>query len=123
MNSDGYAVPKTKIKERHVIDKSFNPNSGENSAEQQEIPDWCWNYQADLEEIQNRSITSRDLICWSFQVARGMDYLAREKVLHGDLAARNVLLADDNVVKVADFGLARKLCNDSNNYKKQSRVY
>jgi hypothetical protein len=59
-NSDGYAVPKTKIKERHVIDKSSNPNSGENSAEQQEVPDWCWNYQTDLEEIQSRSITIRD---------------------------------------------------------------
>jgi len=27
--------------------------------------------------------------------------------MHGDLAARNVLLADDNVVKICDFGLAR----------------
>jgi Ser/Thr protein kinase RdoA (MazF antagonist) len=31
------------------------------------------------------------------------------QVLHGDLAARNVLLADDGVAKVADFGMARKM--------------
>jgi tRNA A-37 threonylcarbamoyl transferase component Bud32 len=30
------------------------------------------------------------------------------QVLHGDLAARNVLLADHGVVKVADFGMARQ---------------
>jgi serine/threonine protein kinase len=29
--------------------------------------------------------------------------------LHGDLAARNVLLADHGVVKVADFGMARQM--------------
>jgi len=50
-----------------------------------------------------------------------MDYLMSKKVLHGDLAARNVLLADDGVVKVADFGLARQLYNDYN-YKKQQPV-
>ena len=44
-----------------------------------------------------------------------------KKVLHGDLAARNVLLANDGKVKVADFGLARQLYNDYD-YKKQGRV-
>lgn len=56
-----------------------------------------------------RSITTTDLLCWSFQIARGMQYLVSQKVLHGDLAARNVLLCDDNVVKICDFGLARSL--------------
>ncbi|PSN38416.1 hypothetical protein C0J52_16327, partial [Blattella germanica] len=39
-------------------------------------------------------------------------------VLHGDLAARNVLLADDNIVKICDFGLARSMYK-SDNYKKK----
>lgn len=43
------------------------------------------------------------------------------KVLHGDLAARNVLLADDGVVKVADFGMARKMYLDTN-YEKKGQV-
>ena len=50
-----------------------------------------------------------------------MDYLVSKKALHGDLAARNVLLADDGVAKVADFGLARQLYQDDD-YKKQGRV-
>lgn len=29
--------------------------------------------------------------------------------MHGDLAARNIILVDENVVKIADVGLARQL--------------
>lgn len=47
-----------------------------------------------------------------------MDYLSSRNILHGDLAARNVLLCEDNTVKVCDFGLARTMYN-SNNYKKK----
>lgn len=41
------------------------------------------------------------------------------KILHGDLAARNILLADENVVKICDFGLAKNM-HKSDNYKKKS---
>jgi Ser/Thr protein kinase RdoA (MazF antagonist) len=43
------------------------------------------------------------------------------KVLHGDLAARNVLLADDGVAKVADFGMARKMYYEGN-YQQTGQV-
>lgn len=65
-----------------------------------------------------RFITTSDLVCWLFQVARGMEYLASRKVLHGDLAARNILLCDGNVVKICDFGLARSMCKSYDYIKK-----
>ena len=43
------------------------------------------------------------------------------QVLHGDLAARNVLLADNGVVKVSDFGMSRKMYYESN-YEKKGQV-
>jgi len=43
------------------------------------------------------------------------------QVLHGDLAARNILLADDNVAKICDFGLAKSMYK-SDNYRKKSAV-
>ncbi|XP_069949613.1 vascular endothelial growth factor receptor 1 isoform X2 [Cherax quadricarinatus] len=57
----------------------------------------------------NAPFTTSVLICWAWQVAQGMDYLTRRKVLHGDLAARNLLLSNDNVVKISDFGLSREM--------------
>lgn len=38
--------------------------------------------------------------------------------MHGDLAARNVLLAEDNIVKICDFGLAKNMYKDDNYLKK-----
>ncbi|XP_032511632.2 vascular endothelial growth factor receptor 1 isoform X2 [Danaus plexippus] len=84
-------------------------------------PEWRSNYEGDYnyDGRSPRPLTSRDLLAWAFQIARGMEYLASRKVLHGDLAARNVLLAEDNIVKICDFGLARSIYKNDE-YKKQA---
>lgn len=41
-----------------------------------------------------------------------MAYLERHNYIHRDLAARNCLVGTENVVKVADFGLARYVLDD-----------
>lgn len=80
------------------------------------------NFQVDEELIEPKVLTQEpkkvhytaDLISWAFQIARGMDYLASRKFLHGDLAARNVLLCENNVVKICDFGLGKSLYKNYN---------
>ena len=43
------------------------------------------------------------------------------QVIHGDLAARNILLNEQMEVKVSDFGLSRQLI-DYTNYVKKTQV-
>ncbi|CAG7721891.1 unnamed protein product [Allacma fusca] len=54
------------------------------------------------------------------QIAKGMDFIA-QNVIHGDLATRNVLVFENHVVKITDFGFSRKVYTRSN-YTKKSKV-
>ncbi|KAM3911489.1 vascular endothelial growth factor receptor kdr-like [Leptodactylus fuscus] len=72
----------------------------------------------DPEDVSKRQLTMEDLICYSFQVAKGMEFLASRKCIHRDLAARNILLSENNVVKICDFGLARDIYKDPDYVRK-----
>lgn len=56
-----------------------------------------------------RSITTTDLLCWSFQTTRAMQHLASHKILHANLCAENIMLCEDNVVKICNFGLSKSM--------------
>ena len=53
----------------------------------QQQPDWSLRYETSADDRQeegtdgaNNPVSTRDLIYWVFQIARGMDYLASKKV-------------------------------------------
>lgn len=62
-------------------------------------------------------IGSKALLNWSTQIARGMAYLEEKRLVHRDLAARNVLVQTPACVKITDFGLAKLLDINEDEYK------
>ena len=77
----------------------------------------------------NKLIHDRMLITLTFDIASGMEHLARKQIMHGDLAARNILISRQYcsngsglVAKVADFGLAKNFSNNTT-YTKTHRKY
>lgn len=72
-----------------------------------------------LEFVKTRKseVGSQRMLNWSTQIAKGMSYLEERRLVHRDLAARNVLVQNLSTIKITDFGLAKLLSNDSNEYK------
>lgn len=69
--------------------------------------------------MKSFQLISPDLRRWSREIANGMEYLARKRIVHADLATRNVLLTSEKIAKISDFGLSRRLYNYSQYVKKQ----
>uniref|UniRef100_A0A914X042 Protein kinase domain-containing protein n=1 Tax=Plectus sambesii TaxID=2011161 RepID=A0A914X042_9BILA len=91
----------------------FDGNEKEQVWKSQRDSNWGDNYQSRREK---GLITTSDLLWFALQIARAMQFLAAMNVLHRDIAVRNVLLKLDYTLKVADFGLSRKLKENDEAY-------
>lgn len=72
----------------------------------------------DLEIEGVEPVTAKDVLSFLWQICKGMAYLAEIKLVHRDLALRNVLLAEGKVCKISDFGLTRDVYEDDAYLKK-----
>uniref|UniRef100_A0A665VS07 Receptor protein-tyrosine kinase n=1 Tax=Echeneis naucrates TaxID=173247 RepID=A0A665VS07_ECHNA len=71
-----------------------------------------------LEHVRNskNKLSPQRLLNWCVQIAKGMYYLEENKVVHRNLAARNVLLKSNYTVQISDYGVADLLYSDDKKY-------
>uniref|UniRef100_A0A8K9UD24 Tyrosine-protein kinase n=1 Tax=Oncorhynchus mykiss TaxID=8022 RepID=A0A8K9UD24_ONCMY len=60
-----------------------------------------------LKDGEGRGLKLPNLVDMAAQVAAGMAYIERMNYIHRDLRSANILVGDNLVCKIADFGLAR----------------
>ncbi|XP_071510083.1 tyrosine kinase receptor Cad96Ca-like [Diadema antillarum] len=46
-----------------------------------------------------------ELLTYAWQVAKGMDFLDSNKIVHGNLCAHNILMTEDRICKISDYGM------------------
>lgn len=73
------------------------------------------------EESLGPGLTIADLLSYARQISVGMEYLSSNKIVHRDLATRNILISGKSrILKISDFGLSRDVY-EQNLYKKRSK--
>jgi len=53
--------------------------------------------------------SEKQVLHWCAQIVSALKYVHGEKIMHRDLKLANIMLTKQNIVKIADFGLARVL--------------
>ncbi|XP_066272580.1 uncharacterized protein [Branchiostoma lanceolatum] len=74
-------------------------------ASNEELRRYLWSLREQCKTTGNTKLLER--LGFSCDVASGLSELARLKIVHRDIAARNVVISDRKVAKIADFGLSR----------------
>jgi serine/threonine-protein kinase len=58
-------------------------------------------------------INNQELLKIIYQIASGVEMLHRNRVIHRDIKPRNILIFKGGIVKIADFGLTKRIPEES----------
>ncbi|GMT27426.1 hypothetical protein PFISCL1PPCAC_18723, partial [Pristionchus fissidentatus] len=65
---------------------------------------------------RSKIITQKQQLMFCVQIAYGMEYLSQRGFVHRDIAARNILVDQNECCKIGDFGLCREVEKEDEHY-------
>jgi len=68
--------------------------------------------QSDLNSSRSKPLSDEQVWDIARQILRGLKYLHDNSVVHGDIKPNNILVSDDGMVKIADFGVSKMIKKD-----------
>ncbi|EGR29124.1 protein kinase domain protein [Ichthyophthirius multifiliis] len=66
-------------------------------------------YHIKLQIVNRQNFPERDILNWFIQLSSALIYIHQKKILHRDIKTQNIFLAQNNTVKIGDFGISRVL--------------
>ncbi|XP_072045570.1 uncharacterized protein [Amphiura filiformis] len=73
-----------------------------------------------LRRPNHHPLSEKRLLRWMLQAACSIQYLHRKNVVHRDIKSLNYLVADDNTLKLCDFGIAKSITRTVDTIQKGS---
>ena len=67
----------------------------------------CYEGEILKDKIQHNPLKIEEVIDISLQIARGLDNAHKKGIVHRDIKSGNIIVTEDSVVKIVDFGLAK----------------
>ncbi|CAD5211804.1 unnamed protein product [Bursaphelenchus xylophilus] len=72
------------------------------------VMEFCVGPLDDILASGKREIKNDEILTYLAETAKGMLYLSEKGCIHRDLATRNILVTDDGILKISDFGMSRQ---------------
>jgi serine/threonine protein kinase len=73
----------------------------------------------DLKELLKQILITKDKIFITLEIAKGLEYLHSQKIIHRDIKPQNILIKKENnefKVKLSDFGISKKKENQTSSF-------
>ena len=77
----------------------------------------------DLMFSMDRTFNEYEISTIITMVLKGLDYIHKKNLIHRDIKGANILLNEDGIAKIADFGVGVQLINEMNRKSKKGSPY